>query len=85
MSYEPDFEYKYNHQFRSRAVGQIYMGPLKKVGYNNKVLKITANELTFDSSLDANRFMDYQRKKEMNDHQQCNSRRLKLISMYDDR
>jgi len=82
---DPDFEYKHNRQFQTRAVGQILMGPMKQVGYDNKVLRLTANELTFDNSLEAQRFMDYQRKKYMSNHQLSNSRKLKLISKNDDR
>lgn len=85
MSGDPDFEYKYSKQFKTRAAGQLWMGPLKAKGYDNRVLQITANELEFDSSVEADRFMDWQRKKYMPSNKLCSTRRMKMISKYDDR
>ena len=84
-SYDPDFEYKNNRHFRTRATGQIFIGPLNQVGYDNRVMQLTTNELQFDNSIDAQRFLDYQRKKYANGNQLCNARKMKVISMRDDR
>lgn len=85
MSYDPDFEFKNNRHFRTRATGQIYMGPIQQVGYDQRVLQLTVNELQFDSSVEAQRFMDLQRKKYAPTNTLCKSRKLKMLSRYDDR
>jgi hypothetical protein len=83
MSYDPDFEYKDNKHFRTRATGQLWMGPMKQIGYDNRVIQVIANELEFDNSVEARRFMDYQRKKYVSPTKLCQSRKLKMISRND--
>lgn len=85
MSYDPDFEYKNAEHFRTRATGQLWMGPLQAVGYNNKVIQVTANELEFNSSVEAQRFMEYQRKKWQSPRGMCRAKKMKFLSKYDDR
>ena len=85
MSFAPDFERLQNEHFRTRAAGQLWMGPLAAVGYQNRVLQLTANDLDFKNSLEAQRFMEYQRKKFASPRRLCDSRRLKMISSDDDR
>jgi len=84
MPYDPDFEFKNNRHFSTRATGQIFIGPLGRDGYINNVIQITANELKFDNSVEARRFMDLQRKKFATTDQQIKARNMKFISRGDD-
>lgn len=85
MSFDQDFEFKNNKHFKTRATGQLYMGPIQAVGYDNKSLfKITINEMEFKNSEEAERFIEYQRKKYADTNKLCNQRNLKMISRYDD-
>lgn len=70
--------------FRSRAIGRLYMGPMQQVGYDNRVLELTINDMEFKSSNEADRFMDHIRKKYSSPYGLARSRRLKMISQGDD-
>lgn len=72
-------------QFKTRATGSLFMGPMRRDGYDNKVLKLTVDEMEFKNSKDAQRFLDYQRKKYQSYGSAMNSRKLKVISQNDDR
>ena len=72
------------YHFRTRATGQLWMGPIKAQGYNNRVLEVTLNEIEFKNSKEANGFMDYQRRKYANTPQLCRDKRLKYISRQDE-
>ena len=85
MYYDPDFEYKNNKHFSTRASGQVWLGPLQQKGYDNRVMQITVNDLAFDNSVEAQRFMDLMRKKYASPGKLCKSRSMKMISRYDDR
>ena len=44
--------------FKTRAVGQLWIGPLQDKGYDNRVMKVTYNEMEFKNSMEAGRYMD---------------------------
>lgn len=56
-------DYKEGRQYKTRAVGQLYMGPIQAVGYDNKVLQTTVVEMEFADSKSAERYMDATRLK----------------------
>ena len=56
-----DYEYENNRHFKTRAVGQLLMGPIQRDGYDNRVMKLTVNELEFENSVEAERYLDSQR------------------------
>ena len=81
----PSFDDMAGRHFKTRAVGQIYSGPLRAVGYDNKVMKVTFQEMEFKNSVESQRYMDQIRKKYAGRKQLMNSRRMKHISKDDDR
>ena len=80
---DPNFEYKQNQHTQTRAVGQFFMGPIQRDGYDNRVLELTANEVEFKTSEEAKKFMNYQTRRFAPARQLCNSRRMKMISSDD--
>ena len=72
------------YHFRTRATGQLVMGPIQGVGYNNRVLKVTLNEMEFKNSKETDRFMDHQRRKYASTSQLSNDKHLKYISRADE-
>jgi hypothetical protein len=81
---DPDYDFKSGKQYKTRAVGQLYMGPLKAVGYDNRVLELTLQEVEFKNSIDAERFIDSQRRKLGNKRDLMKQRRMKLRSISSD-
>lgn len=79
-----DRDFHADRHFKTRAVGQLFMGPLEADGYDNRVLQVTLNEMDFNNSVDASRFIETQRQKYANQLTKCRSRRLKVISKDDD-
>ena len=72
------------YHFRTRATGQLFVGPLKGQGYNNRVLEVTLNEMEFKNSTSADRFLDQRRRKYANTDQLCQDKHLKYISRQDE-
>jgi hypothetical protein len=72
------------HHFRTRATGQLWVGPIQAQGYNNRVLEVTLNEIEFRNSKDADHFMDHQRRKYASTSQLSRDKRMKYISRGDD-
>ncbi len=72
------------YHFKTRATGQLWMGPLQAQGYDNRVLEITLNEIEFRNSKEANRFLDTSRRKYATTPQLCRDKRLKYISRGDE-
>lgn len=64
---------------RTRAVGQIYMGPLSQKGYDNRVLQLTATELEFQNSIEAGRFLQCKRNQLANSKELSRMRKLKHV------
>jgi hypothetical protein len=48
---------------RTRATGQIWVGPMRELGYDKQVMSITLSDIEFKNSDDADRFVDAQRRK----------------------
>lgn len=84
MNFDPNYETRHNKHFKTRATGVLFMGPIQQKGYDNKVLQLTANEMEFEKSEDAQKFIERQRKKFSNIGQMSNNRKLKMISRNDD-
>lgn len=79
-----DDDYKFDRHFKTRATGQLFMGPLMASGYDNRVLEMTVNELEFQNSTEAQKYLENQKKRYVKRNQACNSRKMKMISQYDD-
>jgi len=85
MSFDPDYDYKGGLHTKVRAVGQLWVGPLKKDGYDNRVLKITASDVEFKNSVEADRFLAYQQKKLTTPSKYaCSARKTRMASMKSD-
>lgn len=82
---DDDFDFNAGKHHKTRAFGQLWMGPLQATGADNRVLEVSINEMQFKNSVEAKRYMDLQRKKYANPRQLCNGRRMKMISQGDDR
>lgn len=78
-----DQDYEFDKHFRTRATGQLYLGPLGGDGYDNRVLQITTNELEFGNSKEAARFLERQRERYENRSDKSQKRKLKMISRLD--
>lgn len=74
---------QYGH-FRTRAVGQLWMGPLQQTGYDNRVLELTLNEMEFRNSREVDRFLDYKRRKFATNRQLCRGKKLQYVSQGDE-
>jgi hypothetical protein len=72
------------YHFRTRATGQLYMGPIQAQGYDNRVLEFTLNEMEFKNSKEAAGFLDTRRRKYANTGQLCRDKQLKYISRGDE-
>lgn len=72
------------YHFRTRATGQLYMGPIQAQGYNNRVMEVTLNEMEFKNSKEADGFMDHQRRKYASTSQLSRDKALKYISRGDE-
>ncbi len=78
----PEDDARLGQQWRTRAVGKLYVGPVQD--RRNKVLELTAREIDFKSSVESNRFMDAMGRKYAPKRVLTNARRLKHISEGDD-
>jgi hypothetical protein len=72
------------YHFRTRATGQLYIGPMQAQGYDNRVMEVTLNEMEFKNSKEANKFLDQQRRKYASTSQLSRDKALKYISRGDD-
>lgn len=79
-----DFDHKEARHHKTRAVGQLYMGPMKAKGYDNRVMEITVQEMEFKNSHEAEKFIDYQKRRLANKNLQMRQRRMKLASISSD-
>ena len=61
QSFDPDYDYKANKHYTTRSVGQLVTGPMKAVGYNNRVMRLTREDIDFEDADDARNFVDYHR------------------------
>jgi hypothetical protein len=82
--YDNNFDYKEGAHHKSRAVGQLVVGPLQREGVRAKVITMQVNEVDFQNSADAERFIDHQKRKQANRAQLIKGRRLKLASISSD-
>lgn len=83
MSFDPDYNYRAGKHYRTRAIGQLVTGPIKAVGYDNKVMRLTREDINFQDEETAHRFVDYHRRKYANINTLQNARSLKMISRDD--
>lgn len=72
------------HHTRTRATGQIWVGPLQAVGYDNRVMSVTFSEIEFKNSTAADRFVESQRRKFASKQKLNNMNRLRYLSRADD-
>ena len=80
----PDFEYTAGKHYRTRAIGQLVVGPMAAVGYNNKVIKLTREDIDFKSEEEALGFLDYHKRKYAPVEKLKVARSLKMVSRNDD-
>jgi hypothetical protein len=57
------FSDKNLHHVRTRATGQLWIGPIQEVGHDNLVTHLTVSEIEFKNSVAADRFLDQMRRK----------------------
>jgi len=69
---------------RTRATGQIWVGPLQAVGYDNRVMSVTFNEIEFKNSTAADRFIESQRRKFASSQKLNDMNRLRYLGRADD-
>lgn len=82
--FQDNFDYREGVHHKTRAVGQLVMGPLQREGVRAKVMTLQVNEVDFQNSADAERFIDHQKRKYANKQQLIKGRRLKLASIASD-
>lgn len=81
---DPLLDIKAGRHFRRRAVGQLWMGPIQKCGYDNRVLELTVNDLEFKTSNEASKYMDQLRRKYSSSYGLSRARKLKMVSSGDE-
>jgi hypothetical protein len=81
---KPNFDYEEGKHHKTRAVGQLWMGPLNAKGYDNRVMELTVHETEFRNSVDAERFMERQRRRLAGKNGLMKQRRMKLQSIASD-
>jgi hypothetical protein len=81
---DPYYNDKNVKHHRTRAVGQLWIGPLQAKGYNNRVMEVTMSDVEFKNSNEAQRFIDSMRRKYANKAGLCKQRRIKLASIGSD-
>jgi len=79
-----DIDYLNNRHFKTRAVGQLWKGPLQDKGYDNRVMSLTFHEMEFKNSMEAQRYMDVKKRKYASTGQLTNNHSLKFVSRSDD-
>lgn len=79
-----EYDNRAQQHFRTRAVGQIFIGPMKAVGYDNRVQQLTVQDIEFQNGPDAQKFMERQRRRMTNKSGQMRQRRMKLQSIGSD-
>jgi hypothetical protein len=83
-NFDQDADEKIGKQYKTRAVGQLYVGPLAAKGYDNRVMEVTVQEMEFQNSMTAERYMDQMRRKYSNKKGLIGARRLKTASISSD-
>jgi hypothetical protein len=73
---------KLGQQWRTRAIGRLYVGPVQD--RKNSILELTAREMEFKSSMESQKFMDSVGRKYAPKRVLTNARRLKHVSENDD-
>jgi hypothetical protein len=81
---DPNYDYKSGKHHKARATGQLYIGPLQRDGYDNRVKELTRQEIPFQSSVSAERFITYHTRKPANKNQLIKQRRMKTKSIASD-
>ena len=84
IRYIMDFSDKDMRQFRTRAKGTLFVGPLQGKGYDNKVQRVTFQELEFKNSMEADKFMDVRTKKYADRNQLKSVKALGFVSRSDE-
>jgi hypothetical protein len=70
--------------YRTRAVGQLWLGPLQANGYDNRVMNVTMSDVEFKNSVEAARFMNMMRRKYNSQRGLIRSHRMKFASIGSD-
>jgi hypothetical protein len=74
----PYYDDKGYQQWQVRATGQLYLHPQNRGGNDSShVIEATVQDLDFGSSVDADRFMDHQRRRYARKSQLMNQRRFR--------
>jgi hypothetical protein len=81
---DPNYDYKSGKHYKTRAVGQLDIGPLQRDGYDNRVLELTVQEIPFSNSVDADRFIQRQKRIQASKSQLMNQRKMKTMSIASD-
>ena len=81
--FDPDYDYRASQHYRTRAIGQLVTGPIKAVGYDNKVMRLTREDIDFENPKDAMQFVEYHRRKYAPIGMLSDARRLKMVSQRD--
>lgn len=81
---DPNYDYKGGRHHKVRAVGRLYVGPIQAVGYDNRVIELSINDVEFKNSVDAERFIARQVKKPTSKNGLMRQRKMKLQSISSD-
>jgi len=80
-----DYNDRNCRHFQTRAAGQLQKGPLQAVGYDGShIFGVTINEIDFNNSMEAQKYLDSRKSKFMDKNQLCKMRRAKLYSTQSD-
>jgi hypothetical protein len=78
-----DYDYKQSKHNKVRAVGKLYI-QRPGTGYDNRVMEATVQEMEFNNSKEAEKYMNHMRKKILDRRGLINQRRMKLASISSD-
>lgn len=78
------FDLQNSRHFKSRAIGQLWVGPIADKGYDNRVMSVTYNDMEFKNSVEAERYMDVKRRKYASTEQLTNNHSIKFVSRDDE-
>lgn len=70
--------------FRTRAAGQLWLGPTQEVGHENVVTYVAVSDIEFKNSVAADRFLDHQRRKYASQGQLKKGNKMRFIGRGED-
>jgi hypothetical protein len=78
------FDYAEGKHHKTRAVGQLWIGPLQSKRFDNRVIGMSLQEVEFKNSNEAERFIERQRKRLADKDALMGQRRMKTRSISSD-